>query len=68
MDGANYIKQIKSDEINKIINLIYDSKPENIKLNDSIEKKHIEVIEYVDSLKKPKIGFWKKKNINFNKK
>ena len=60
-DGANYIKQFESEEIKKIINLIYDSKPENIEFNDSIKQKHLEVINYVDSLEKPKISFWKKK-------
>ena len=60
-DGANYIKQFESEEIKKIINLIYDSKPEKIEFNDSIKQKHLEVINYVDSLEKPKISFWKKK-------
>ena len=63
-DGANYLKQINSDEIKKIINLIYDSKPENINekitIDEPLNKKHREIIEYVDSLEKPKIGFWKK--------
>jgi hypothetical protein len=60
-DGANYFKQIESEEIKKIINLIYDNKPENITFDNSIHEKHLEVIEYVDSLEKPRIGFWKKK-------
>jgi len=60
-DGANVIKQIESEEIKKIINLIYDSKPENIRLNDPLKQKHLEVIKYVDSLKKPNFSFWKKK-------
>ena len=60
-DGANYFKQIESEEIRKIINLIYDNKPENITFDNSIHEKHLEVIEYVDSLEKPRISFWKKK-------
>ena len=49
-DGANYFKQIESEEIKK-----------NITFDNSINEKHLEVIEYVDSLEKPRIGFWKKK-------
>ena len=60
-DGGNIIKQIESKEIQKIINQIYDSKPENIKINDSLKIKHLEVVKYVDSLEKPRMRFWKKK-------
>ena len=59
-DGANIISQIESDEINKIINLIYNSKPEKIKIDDPLIKKHQEIINYVDNLKKPKINFFKR--------
>ena len=59
-DGANYIKQIDSDEIKKIVDIIYN-KSENININDSLEMKHLEIIEYVDSLEKPRMRFWKKK-------
>lgn len=60
-EGPDFIKEFKSEEINKIINIIYDSKPENIQLNDSEKQKHLEIINYVDSLEKPKVSFWKKK-------
>ena len=62
-DDANYIKKIESEEINKIINLIYDTKPEEIILDDFKNKKHLEIIDYVDSLEKPKISFWKRKKV-----
>jgi hypothetical protein len=58
-DGGSYIKQINSREIEKLISLIYDSKPENINLNNSKNEKHAEIIQYVDSIEKPKLGFWK---------
>jgi len=59
-DGPNYIKQFESNEINKIINRIYNNKLEEIDLNDSNKQKHLEIIKYVDSMEKPKISFWKK--------
>ena len=63
-DGANCLKQINSEEIKKIINLIYTSKPENmnenITSNDSLNNKHREIIEYVDSLEKPRFSLWNK--------
>jgi hypothetical protein len=59
-DGPNYIKQLESKEINKIIDIIYNSKPEDIQLDNSNKKKHLEIIKYVDSLEKPKVRFWKK--------
>jgi hypothetical protein len=62
-DDANYIKKIESEEINKIINLIYDAKPEEIIVDDLKNKKHLEIIDYVDSLEKPKISFWKRKKV-----
>ena len=59
-DGPNYIKQFESNEIKKIINRIYNSKPEEVELNDSNKQKHLEIIKYIDSMEKPKISFWKK--------
>jgi hypothetical protein len=59
-DGANIISQIESDEINKIFNLIYNTKTEKIKINDNLIKKHQEIIDYVDNLKKPKNSFFKR--------
>ncbi len=63
-DGGSYLKQIDSEEIKKIINLIYNSKPENINEDITFDelqnKKHREVIDYVDSLEKPRLSFWKK--------
>ena len=58
-DGGSYIKQINSKEIEKLINLIYDNKPENINVDYNKNQKHAEIIKYVDSIEKPKFGFWK---------
>ena len=58
-DGGSYIKQINSKEIEKLINLIYEGKPENISVNNYKNQKHAEIIKYVDSIEKPRFGFWK---------
>ena len=56
-----YLEHIESDNIKKIINKIYDNKPEDaIKENIDIEK-HAEIKKQVDSLETPKKGFWKGK-------
>jgi hypothetical protein len=59
-DGPNFIKQFESNEIKKIIDRIYDNQPDKIQINDSNKKKHLEIINYVDKMEKPKISFWKK--------
>lgn len=59
-DGPNFIKQFESNEIKKIIDRLYDNQPEKIQINDSNNQKHLEIINYVDKMEKPKISFWKK--------
>ena len=56
-----YLEHIESDDIKKIIDKIYDSKPEDaIKENIDIEK-HAEIKKQVDSFDAPKKGFWKRR-------
>lgn len=54
-----YLEHIESDDIKKIIDKIYGSKPEDaIRENIDIEK-HAEIKKQVDSFETPKKGFWK---------
>ena len=56
-----YLEHIESDEIKKIIDKIYGSKPEDtIKQNIDVEK-YTEVKKQIDSLETPKRGFWKER-------
>ena len=56
-----YLEHIESDDINKIIDNIYGSKPEDaIKGNIDIEK-HAEIKKQIDSFETPKRGFWKER-------
>lgn len=56
-----YLEQIESDEIKKIINMIYGSKPEDAIKGDMDTDEHAEIAKQLDSLETPKPEFWKKR-------
>jgi len=56
-----YLEHIESDKVKKIINKIYDSKPEDTIKEDIDIERHKEIITQVDTLETPKTSFWKKK-------
>ncbi len=60
-ENEAYLEQIESDEIKKIINMIYDSKPEDAIKGDMDTDKHAEIAKQLDSVETPKPGFWKKR-------
>lgn len=60
-EDETYLGQIESDEIKKIINMIYDSKPEDAIKGDMNTDKHAEIAKQLDSFETPKQGFWKKR-------
>lgn len=60
-EDETYLGQIESDEIKKIINMIYDSKPEDAIKEDMDIDKHTEIVKQLDSFETPKTGFWKKR-------
>ena len=54
-----YLEHIESDDIKKIIDKIYGSKPEDAIKENIDTGKHAEIKKQVDSLETPKKGFWK---------
>lgn len=60
-EDESFLKQIESDEIKKLIDIIYDSKPEDsVKESKEIDK-HSEIAKHLDNFETPKKGFWKKR-------
>jgi len=56
-----YLEQIDSDEIKKLVNMIYCSKPEDVIKEGKDIVKHAEITKQLDSLEMPKRGLWKKR-------
>ena len=49
-EDGTYLEQIESDEINKIIELIYGSKPEDIIEEDAVISDHEKIVKKVNAL------------------
>ena len=64
-EDETHLGQIESDEIKKIVNIIYGSKPEDAIKGDTDTDEHAEIAKQLDSLETPKPGFWKKRKKTF---